>query len=423
MKALRHSVNRLLGIARRQPLLRGSATRLSLGRITAGFLSSLWLVLLARKLEKSDFAAVILVLAFSALTAVLHDGGQCLLLTNEVGARPRDKLRLFRLVLFRRLRLGIVAILIGGVIYRALTDLEVRLILSIAPSIIATIVYTTVFAVQRAEGRVLQEASNEVISRLLLLFLGLVVVSNSPDATTVVLLYSVVDVVSALWVCWSNRRMFSRHSNENRNRPSSELLSKWTNNIVVAAASAVGVLIARADAILLSMLSSQIAVANFSVGYRLVEFAMVPVGTAIALQVANLTSADDPGGLRRVSGSLLKFGVASCALLLLLSPLLPRVFGTTYSDAVHPFQVVSFSLIPYSVGAAHLAWLIVKKPSRALGVVLASLITSVLLHVLLTARYGAMGAAVVNVASSSALAILALVGTNHERRRNFVDSD
>jgi O-antigen/teichoic acid export membrane protein len=65
--------------------------RLSAGKILAGMVSATWLIFLVRKIDKDEFAVVVLVLAFGALTSVLHDGGQLVLLAKAVAIRPDFK--------------------------------------------------------------------------------------------------------------------------------------------------------------------------------------------------------------------------------------------------------------------------------------------------------------------------------------------
>ncbi len=381
--------------------------RLSFGRIVAGIVSSVWIIIAARHFDKNEFATVILVLAFSALTSVLHDGGQCFLLTKNVTLKPELRSELFRKTLGRRLLLGSIGYLLAFGAYDLTSSANNVTFLAIGPSVFATIVYTTVFSVHRAEGRVQMEARNEVISRLVLLLLGSLALLGGVGPLGVLAVYSLIDVVSALIVSGRNTSLFVGSVGQISDAVR-ELSDSTRVNIVVGISAAIGVVLARVDAVLTSIFSSEMEVANFAVGSRVLDFAIIPIGVFVAMHVPRLTASDGSDEVFKITKLLIAYGFAALVGLQLIAGYIPDAFGSQYTSAVPAFRILTLSLIPYATGAVLLSWFTIHRPSRALITVSVGLAANVLVHSAITATYGAKGAAVANVVSYTTISLSAV---------------
>ena len=116
------------------------------------------MIVLVREIDKSEFATVVLVLAFSSLTSVLHDGGQLVLLAKVVAIHPDIADELSSLVLRRRLALAILALVFVTIAFSAVTEASIWVVLLVWPSVLATVGYSTIFTVLRVNGAVDLEA-------------------------------------------------------------------------------------------------------------------------------------------------------------------------------------------------------------------------------------------------------------------------
>jgi len=401
MKLLKKSVD--WAIAQLQALLVRPGIRLSAGKILAGVVSATWLIFLVRKIDKNEFATVVLVLAFAALTSVLHDGGQLVLLAKAVAIRPDFKEELSFVVFKRRFAMAILALAIVTIIYSQTTNTNVLTVLLIWPSVLATVGYSTIFAVVRVSGVVDLEAKNEFYSRLVLMVSGFTLLSWGLSAPKVIALYSAVDVLSFIIVSQRHRELLGKKSGPEAKTFVHQQLH-WRVSSVVTISGAVGLLLSRTDPIFISALRGQDAVATFSAGVRFVEFLIVPVGTVIILKISKFAKTNSFSEIFEVVRSILIYSLLAVCVLQVVASLLPYIFGADYADAETPLRILAFSVIPNSVGLVFLAWLTVNSPSKSLAAVSIGLISSVIGHLILTSEYGSIGAAVTNLIANTAMA-------------------
>ena len=380
--------------------------RLSAGKILAGIVSATWLIFLVRKIDKDEFAVVVLVLAFGALTSVLHDGGQLVLLAKAVAIRPDFKEELSFIVFKRRFAMAILALIIVTIIYSQTTNASVLTIFLIWPSVLASVGYSTIFAVVRVSGAVDLEAKNEFYSRLVLIVSGFTLLSWGLSAPKVIALYSAVDVLSFLVVSHRHRELLGKKSGSEAKTYAQQQLH-WKVSSVVTISGAVGLLLSRTDPIFISALRSQDEVATFSVGVRFAEFLLVPVGTVIVLKISKFTKTNSLSEILKLLKSIFVYSLLAVCILQVVATLLPFVFGAEYANAETPLRILAFSVIPNSLGSIFIAWLTVKSPSKSLAALFIGLISSVTSHLILTTEYGSIGAAFTNLIANAMVAVSA----------------
>ena len=390
-------------IVKLQALLVRPGIRLSAGKIFAGVVSATWLIFLVRKIDKNEFATVVLVLAFGALTSVLHDGGQLVLLAKAVAIRPDFKEELSFIVFKRRFAMAILALAIVTIIYSQTTNGSVLTIFLIWPSVLASVGYSTVFAVVRVSGVVDLEAKNEFYSRLVLMVSGFTLLSWGLSAPKVIALYSAVDVLSFIIVSHRHRELLGKKSGPEAKTFAHQQLH-WRVSSVVTISGAAGLLLSRTDPVFISALRGQDAVATFSVGVRFVEFLLVPVGTVIILKISKFAETNSFSEIFKVVKSILIYSLLAVCVLQVVASLLPCVFGADYANAETPLRILAFSVISNSVGSVFIAWLTVNSPSKSLAAVSIGLIGSVVCHLILTSEYGTLGAAFTNLIANTAMA-------------------
>ena len=390
-------------IVKLQALLVRPGIRLSAGKIFAGVVSATWLIFLVRKIDKNEFATVVLVLAFGALTSVLHDGGQLVLLAKAVAIRPDFKEELSYVVFKRRFVMAVLALAIVTIIFSQTSNASILTIVLIWPSVLASVGYSTIFAVVRVSGSVGLESKNEFYSRLVLMVSGVTLLSWGLSAPKVIALYSAVDVLSFIIVSHRHRELLGKKSGPEAKTFAHQQLH-WRVSSVVTISGAVGLLLSRTDPVFISALRGQDAVATFSVGVRFVEFLLVPVGTVIVLKISKFSKTNSRDEIYRVVKLMLGYGILAVCVLQLVASLLPYVFGEDYANAETPLRILAFSVIPNSVGSVFIAWLTIKSPSKSLAALSTGLISSVICHLILTSEYGTLGAAFTNLIANTAMA-------------------
>jgi len=393
--------------------------RLSAGKLIAGALSACWLILLVREIDKSEFAIVVLVLAFSAMTSVLHDGGQLVLLAKAVALQPAISDELASLVFRRRIGFAVIALGCASVVFSQTAEASVFVFFLIWPSVLATVGYSTIFAVIRVSGSVDLEAKNEFFSRLALITLGCLLLYWGLSAPRVIAVYSLIDVLSFLIV-------YKKHGHLLSQRPGFQAKSfarlqlHWRVSAIVSLTSALGLILARIDPIFISTLRSDEDVATFAVGVRFIEFLIVPVGTLIILKVSNFAKSNSLTEVNKTVRFVFVYSFAAVGILQIVASMLPVLFGTEYLNAVTPLRILAFAVFPMSLGSVFIAWLTLKSPTKALISLAFGLSSNVIGHLLLTSKYGPVGAAFVNLSAATAMASTAFF---FFRKLNKLSSD
>ena len=396
--------------------------RLSAGKLIAGALSASWLILLVREIDKSEFAIVVLVLAFSALTSLLHDGGQLVLLAKAVALQPTFSEELASLVFRRRIGFAVIALSCASVVFSQTSEANVVVFFLIWPSVLATVGYSTIFTVIRVSGSVDLEAKNELFSRLALIILGCIVLYWGLSAARVIALYSVIDVLSFLVVYKKHGNLLSQRTGLQAKSFARQQLH-WRVSAIVSLTSAFGLFLARVDPIFISALRSDDDVATFAIGVRFIEFLIVPVGTLVILKVSNFAKSNSLTEITKTVKMILVYSVGAVAVLQIVASMLPVLFGSDYGNAVTPLRILAFAVFPMSLGSIFIAWLILKSPTKALISLVVGLSGNVVGHLVLTSKYGPAGAAFTNLSANTAMALTAFFFFQKLNKSNSVTNN
>jgi O-antigen/teichoic acid export membrane protein len=175
----------------------------------------------------------------------------------------------------------------------------------------------------------------------------------------------------------------------------------------LGAAGALGQLVANADILLLGVLATDEAVAQYGAACRIL-FAVQGVGVAVRL--ASLKATAEPGPDREqyewdlFTVTLLLAAVMASVCALVAPYLVPLTFGSAYSDSVSLLRILAWSW-PLDFASAILLNALIVRGERRRYVTAMSLaaVSNVVANLLLIPRFGAAGAAVVTVASLALL--------------------
>jgi len=386
-----------------RPLLRQFGA-LSGARAVAAGISFLWFAVAARELPVGEVADLMLLLSVGAMLAVVADWGYAVVLNEAVAREPRAGRAAFVLALRRRLALLPLAVAGTAVLYLlAARDASVLVTAVYGVSMTASVVYTTATAALRGAGQVGPDATNEVVSRLVMLVLGTLLVTQGAGLLAVVAAYAVVDVASAVvlagYAWW---RLDGAGPVDTTAFAAARLLP-------LGVASLIGLVYYRADVWLLAVLSSPVEVARYSVCYRLLDGVVIPAGVLAVLVVGSTSQLGLAEARRRVdrmaatlSAALLPVVVAFVAF---PAPLLRLAFGDGYDDAAPVLRILALAVVPTVCG---LAWAPVAG-LRGHGLVrttAVSLVGNVALNLVLVPSMGGEGAAIATVVGQIVFAAL-----------------
>ena len=182
------------------PVLRGFSG-LTAGRATASVLSAVFLAAVARHLSTGDFGELVLLLAFGTVAGVICDRGLQIVVGLHAAEAGAIDLRLLDKAIERRVLLAVPTALVVVVLYLvAVRDGSAAEPLIFAVSILGTCVYQLSLASYMALGKVSLNAYNEIVSRVLVLGVGLVWLLHGGGLFGVVACYSLADLCSAIVV-------------------------------------------------------------------------------------------------------------------------------------------------------------------------------------------------------------------------------
>jgi O-antigen/teichoic acid export membrane protein len=389
--------------------LRGSAVvrqfgGLAGGRLAAAAVSFVWLVIVARELSFADMADLALLLSVGAIMSVVADAGYPLLLNEAVAADPDRGWASVAYVVPRRLVLGVVAVLGTAVMYLVAAQNQSVVVPAVfALSILCTICYTSFAAALRGMGRVGPDAWNELLSRVLLLVLGVILLSRGLGLVPVVLLYVLADALSFAALLVVARRGLPRAAPVDRSR------FRLRRVAPLGLASLAGLAYFRLDLWLLAVIGNDdAAVATYSVCYRILDGLAIPAG-ALAMVSVGATARLDVAAAKRTADKMAAFLcllLSPAVLLLLAAPasILSLLFGAKYADGATVLRILAVAVIPT---VSYLVWapLVGLRGSRLLPIMVVSLVVNIGLNVVLIPRYGAEGAAIATLVGQAGLAV------------------
>lgn len=390
--------------------LRGAARQVELGRVVgltsgrgvAALLSAGWLVGAARLLRLNAFGRLTLILALGGVFGVIADLGMSLLLTKVAAERKGVRRSYLRSALLIRLGASAVGAAILVPAYAVTTsraDLVAPALFGL--SLMATAVYSSFTAVLRGLGRVGIEAWNEVLSRLLVLGLGLELLVRGGGLRTAIAVYAFADVVSAIVVpvvAW--RSLTWDEAADTPRRPS------WRHAGALSLAGTVSILYSRLDQWLLALMAGAPAVGLYGAAVKLAESAQLPARSlaSLVLAVAAPGRGTGPGSGVATWGVALTLPGAAVGMLL-ARPLLGLAFGPRYTSATTMTVVLLAATVP-GAAAATASPLVAARRSRSLVLVMVGgLVLNVAANLVLVPALGGLGAALATLGGETFLAV------------------
>lgn len=404
---------------------------LAAGRIGAAALSFVWLLIVARELGPETFGRLMTLLSLGALLSAVHDAGHQFALTESVA---RDRARLVpsvRFVIRRRLVLGLAAATVVAAAYSATFRWELSAPAIFGVSILATAVYSTVTAGLRGAEVIVPDAANELLSRMVIVAIGLPLLLGGGGLLGVVVAYGATDLLSAAVLLVVFRRITIR--NEYRSGSVDSASFAWRNLIPLGATVAVATISYRIDIWMVAAIRGSEDAGIYGAAYRLQDGVFIPAAALVTARVASILGAPSSDLLRRVRrlGSVsVAIALVPAVVVAVASPLvLEATFGNDYSASV---GVLRLLLVSTPISAAVIV-LMPALASRArtssLRLVTVGALVNVVLNAVLVPRWGPSGAATATVITQATVAAVGLVllrrvvrTTAHPRSQNVAES-
>lgn len=385
-----------------RPVVR-QALSLGTARVLAAFLAAAWLLVAARELPLTAFADLSLLLALSLMLATVADFGLPLLLVAAVAEQKGTARAGVQAVVKKRLLLGLAATTILGALWLPLaTESSLMAVGLFGLSILATIVYSTVFAALRGMGRVAPEAVNEVVSRVVVLSIGAALLLRGGGLVSAVIPYAAADLASA----GASVIIARKHLPESSGSPPELSIRRA---LPIASANILANVYYRMDVWLLALLSDPRSLALYAASYRLYEGLGLPSGAIGAVAVASVVQRPESERYARV-GRVATFAglvVAAPALGmgLFATTTMTTVFGDAFGVAGGLLRVLLLAAVPTAVIGSIGAISLVMEPKRVKRLLAAVLILGTGLDLLTIGRWGALAAAWVTVVCQTILAV------------------
>jgi O-antigen/teichoic acid export membrane protein len=404
------------GLARR-------STVLFAGRLVAAGTSAAWLFLAARTLGVEQFGDLALLLAVYGMFAVVADLGLPILLAGRVAHAGAIEPGLVRTVIVQRLVGGLAATVLVVLTFAvAASDHDLIAPLLFAGSILGNAVHSTYSAALRSVGVVLPESVNEVLSRILVLGMGVLLIKTGLGVRGAAIAYSVADLASSVAL----RRIVQRHWVTETPTDGSSRITLG-EAVPLGVAAALGGLYYRIDAWLLGVLRNASTTGIYSAGYRFLEVITLPAAAAGAVAIGDLATLEPTERRRRVRSLAAGVAVVTAALslvvALLAEPIITHTFGPDFVRAVPVLRVLLVAAVPTAIVSA-LGPLTAVGQRRDYALALAfALAFNVALNVALIPRYGAVGAAWANAGSQTLLAVGFLVTLTGRPRSGFREDE
>lgn len=389
---------------------------LTAGRATASAFSFLWLAIAARSLSVAEFADLALVLAVGAIFSVVADFGMPLVLNEAVAAEPDRGRASLVLVIRRRMALAVVAASAMSGLYLLAANAPMPAVPAVfAVSMAASAWHTSCAAALRGGVSVVPDATNEMLSRLVVLVAGGFLVSNGAGVLAAVAVYAAADLLSAVALTAAAWRLLPA------DRPADRGRFRLGRMVPLGLASVAGIAYYRLDVWLLALFSSAGEVARYSVSYRILDVIVMPAGALAVVTIGATARLGHASAVRkadRMAGIMCVCAVPAVLLLEALpGPLLRMAFGEVYVAGVSVLRILALAVVP---SVASLVWgtLLALRHKGVLAVTLGSLVANVALNLVLIPHLGAAGAAAATVVGQVGYA-----GALRLRLRDLVSGD
>lgn len=387
-------------------LLRRTAALLA-GETAARAVGFLVVVLLARRLGPSGFGVVTLGLTLVTFFAFIVDSGTEMLNVREVARNPSRFREIAEQMLGLRLVLSVVAafVFVAGVEIVAkspFTRDTVVLFAVILPAIALNLRWMAL-GIGGSRGI----AAGNIVSRLVVLLGALLLVSDSADLKRVPFLEAAAELAYGLIVL----ALVSRTVGVIRPRAN---LAVWRSTVRQSLPLTVGS-VARAtmstfDIVVISLLLGPRDVGIYGVAAKPALFAAgaVALFALSFLSAFSATAADEAALLhRRALRTSFIACVGMAAVLTAAAPLVPFVFGESYSDAVPVVAVIAWRIPVAVLGLMYTSVLIAHdRQSTVMWNSVVALVPAVTFSLVAILLFGLIGAAVASIAAAGLLFVL-----------------
>jgi O-antigen/teichoic acid export membrane protein len=393
--------------------LAGKGALLAMGAVS--------IAVLTRYLGPERYGQYTLALMYMQLFAVLADVGLFTTVVREISRDPARTDELAGNALTLRLLLSIAMIVVACLISLLLpydTDVRVAILLAGGPLLFGMLTSSMV-AVLQSRLRMGRAVIGEVTGRAVALGLA-VVVATLDLGFYAVMLAAGAGSLTVLLVTWAlTRPVAAVHFHADR--------AVWRSLLVASLplglALAINELYFRADSVIISLFEPFEQVGQYTLAYRILEFALA-LGSIFLTTVFPLLSQavahDEPRAARLIQSStdvLVLLGVPLVAGGLVVAPqLVDLVSGADFADAATPLQILLVAgALSWVNGVFGFALVAKRRQMAALWLNLTALAVNVGLNLLLVPLYGIVAAAVVTVASE----LVIFAGSIRLMRRHF----
>ncbi|WP_426573126.1 oligosaccharide flippase family protein [Aquihabitans sp. McL0605] len=385
------------------------------GRIGAAALSALWLIVAARQLTLDQFSDLALVLALGSALFFLTDAGYSNLLSAHVAALGSIQRRAVTATIDRRIRGSIIAlvILVPGYLVAA-NDADPIIPLLFLGSLIGNAIHGSIVAAFRSIGHSRAEATNEVVSRSLLLVVGWLWLSNGGGVEAAVILYSLTDLASAVVLSIVGIRWIRAHAAPAEPLPDLH----WRRALPIAIGSGFATIYGRLDTWLVALLAPAGTSGIYAACYRITETLRLPAQASGAVTLADVGREGDDGlalargrafhyvGLTAIPATILVIGA---------EPILRLLFGHEFAAGAPILRVLALSSLASAVVSVLGPTVSVATGRRYAIAVSVVTALNVVMNLILIPHLGGTGGAWANVASEAALAGLLLAALRNRQ--------
>lgn len=384
-------------------------------RAVTQVVSLAWFLLMARLMSEFEFGQVVTGLAFFALFAGLGDLGTTRTIVRFVAADHRTLWPAYTRTLQIRIAGGLVVGGSGTLLIWALPVPVDPIIVLLAGAIAVVSGATELgYAALRSIGRTSTELLLLPLERGVFLVLGIVLIERGFGAEAVLCAYLLTNLISAVFVGRAVYRIRPLHAHQ-----PGDVLDREGRK--TAAAFALLTVSPRVAPVLLSLLASAAAVAQFSVAQRPIEamtlFALSTAAPVLPIVRSRLARGDRERGERAASGAAAAIVVAVAPIVVwcIVCPdvVLNALFGTGRYDVSNvALSLLSVTAITWTIrGVGELLLLAEERAGRALavtGIGTASAIVLGVPGVLVWGVNGAAGSVLISELVMTALLAFAL---------------
>jgi O-antigen/teichoic acid export membrane protein len=379
------------------------------------------IAVLTRYLGPERYGQYTLALMYMQLFAVLADVGLFTTVVREISRDPSRTDELAGNALTLRLLLSVAMIVLACLISLLLpydTDVRVAILLAGGPLLFGMLTSSMV-AVLQSRLRMGRAVIGEVTGRAVALGLAILVAALDLGFYAVMLAAGAGSLV-VLLVTWALTRPVAA-VRFHADRAVWRLL--LVASLPLGLALGINELYFRADSLIISLFEPFEQVGQYTLAYRMLEFALA-LGSIFLTTVFPLLSEavahDEPRALRLIQSStdaLVLLGAPLVAGGLIVAPhLIELVSGADFADAATPLRILLFAgALSWVNGVFGFALVAKRRQLAALWLNVTALAFNVCLNLLLVPLYGIVAAAVVTVASE----LVIFAGSIRLMRRHF----